>query len=221
MSHDQRQNRAWTDVSPTPRGRCRVHEAHVRRLVIVIGLAVVAATGLAVLSMTGGPSESAPAVAVLRGHGLPADPPPPITRLCNLPVADKWSACPMSSSAALAAGGRVADGTGKSADLVSIRLKHGRTLLAWAVSVVPRTPPPAPDSAATFLVLLDGHTGDLSTCQDFDYGGPYPKSPPPANILVWACTGGAAVTAEIIGGADGGKGGITFRICRQLDPVLG
>jgi hypothetical protein len=35
-----------------------------RRLVIVIGRAVVAATGFAVLSMTGGPSESAAAVEV-------------------------------------------------------------------------------------------------------------------------------------------------------------
>jgi hypothetical protein len=187
----------------------------VRRLVIVIGLAVVAATSFVVVSMTGGPSESAPAVEVLRAHGLPADPPPAITRLCNLPLADKWSGCPISSSSALAAGGRVADGTGKSAVLVSIRLKHGRTMLAWAVSVVPRTPPPAPDSAATFLVLLDGHTGDLSTCQDFDYGGPYPKSPPPANILVLACTGGAAVTAAIIDGADGGKGGLPSRAQRD------
>ena len=188
-----------------------------RRLVIVIGLAVVAAAGFAVLSMTGGPSESAPAVAVLRGHGFPADPPPPITRLCNLPLGDKWSGCPISSSSALAAGGRVANGTGKSAELVSIRLKHGRTLLAWAVSVLPRTPPPAPDSAATFLVLLDGHTGDLLACQDFDTGGPSPKSPPPANILVLACTASPA-TAEIIDGGDGGKGGVTSRTSVQGPP---
>jgi hypothetical protein len=185
-----------------------------RRLVIVIGRAVVAATGFAVLSMTGGPSESAVAVEVLRGHGFPADPPPPITRLYSLPLADKLSGCPMSSSAALAAGGRVANGTGKSAELVSIRMKHARTLLAWAVSVVPRTPPPAPNSAATFLVLLDGHTGDLSTCQDFDYGGPYPKSPPPAGILVLACTGSPAA-GEIIDGADGGKEGSQTLSSRQ------
>lgn len=183
----------------------RVHDADVRRLVIVIGLAVVAAIGFAVLSMTGGPSESASAVEVLRGHGFPADPPPAITRLCNLPLADKLSGCPISSSAAVAAGGRVADGTGKSAELVSIRLTHGRTLLVWAVYVVPRTPLPAPDSGATFLVLLGGHTGDLAACQDFDYGGPYPKSPPPANILVLACIAVPA-TAEIIDGAEGGKG---------------
>ena len=162
-----------------------------RFVVAAIAVALVFVSGLA-LFVAGGPSESGSAVQILRGHGFPADPPPPITRACRLPLAEGLSGCPISSTAALAAGGRLANGTARTAQLVSIRLKHGRTLLAWAVSVVPRIPPPAPDSAATFLVLLDGHSGNLATCLDFDFAGPHATQPPPTNILVLACNGGAA-----------------------------
>jgi hypothetical protein len=166
-----------------------------RVVVVAIAFVLVVLCGLAAVFVTGGTSESGIAVEILRGHGIPADPPPLITRVCSIPLADRWSECPISSKAALAAGGKVADGTGRTAELVSIRLTRGRTMLAWAVSVVPRTPPPAPDSAATFLVVLDGHTGKLASCNDFDYGGPYPKRPPPTNPLVLVCAGAIAATA--------------------------
>lgn len=156
-------------------------------------LAAVLLAGIGGLVAQGGAPAAGPdsTVQALRAQGIPADPAPSVYDVCRLPLAGRLPVCPIDQSAAAAAA-RKAGGTVRAVELVSLRLRAGGRMLAWAVTVrrvfaiaamcplpaagVTRPLCPAP-AASTVILLVDARSGGRLDCSALQLGGPAAPRP--------------------------------------------